>query len=284
MSEYTGKYFVLNGELMPTGLFDNSLVYEGESVYEVIRLHKGRPLFFSDHMERLKASLTLQGKRMPAGIDEIQKDVLSLARSEKRKEVNLKIVYNFSESETCLIYLIEPVYPTGEQFKNGVKGILFFAERKDPRSKVIDHRLRSEIYNRLVVNGAYEALLVTRSNHITEGSRSNIFFIKNDKLFTAPDDMVLGGITRKHIIEICLGTGIEIIFSAVDANAISDYECAFMTGTSPSVLPFYCIDNNYFKPSHKLITLLRNKYRERAEESIRKFNEQSTGSFSIFEQ
>jgi branched-chain amino acid aminotransferase len=284
MSECTGKNFVLNGELLPAGLFDNALVYEGESVYEVIRLHKGRPVFFNDHIERLKESLRLQGKRIHAGIDEIQKDLLSLTRSEKRKEINLKIVYNYSKSESCIIYLIESVYPTREQFRNGVKGILFFGERKDPRSKVIDHRLRSEIFNRLVVECAYEAILVSRTNCITEGSRSNIFFIKDEKLYTAPDEMVLGGITRKHLIDICRGIGIEVIFTSIDANSISDYECGFMTGTSPSVLPFNCIDNNYFKPDHKLVTLLRNIYWERVEESIRKFNEQSTGSFSIFEQ
>jgi branched-chain amino acid aminotransferase len=264
MSEYTGKYFVLNGELMPTGLFDNSLVYEGESVYEVMRLHNGRPLFYSDHIGRLKTSLRLQGKVIPEVYNEIQQDIITLSKSEKRKEINLKIVYNFSKSESRIVYYIEPVYPTRDQYKNGVKGILYFAERKDPGSKVIDHRLRSEIYNKLVLEGAYEAILVNRTNCITEGSRTNIFFIKNEKLYTAPDEMVLGGITRKHILEICREIDIEVIFGAVDANSVSDYESVFMTGTSPTVLPFYCIDNNYFNPDHKLITILRDKYWEKA--------------------
>ena len=35
MNECSGKKFILNGELQPSELFDNSLVYEGDSVYEV---------------------------------------------------------------------------------------------------------------------------------------------------------------------------------------------------------------------------------------------------------
>jgi branched-chain amino acid aminotransferase len=284
MSEWIGKNFVLNGDLQPTELFDKSLVYEGDSIYEVIRMWKGRPVFFSDHIERLKTSVKLQRKEMLAGINELRKDVLTLIRYEKRKEVNLKIVFNYSESDSRLVYLIEPVYPTGEQYKKGVKGILFFAERKDPEAKVIDHKLRSKIYNKLVHDGAYEAILVNKDNCITEGSRSNIFFIKNEKLFTAPDEKVLSGITRKHLIDICRENGIDITFTCINAESISDYDCVFMTGTSPLVLPFNNIDNSYFNPGHKMVTFLRNQYLMRAEESIRRFDEQSAGSFSIFEQ
>ena len=47
MNECFGKKFVLNGELHPADLFDNTFVYEGDSVYEVIRMVKGIPVFFS---------------------------------------------------------------------------------------------------------------------------------------------------------------------------------------------------------------------------------------------
>ncbi len=272
MIECIGRNYILNGELQPVELFDKSLVYGGDSVYEVIRMSKGRPVFFDDHIQRLMTSVKLQQKKMLEGIDELRRDVLALSRSEKRKEVNLKIVFNYSKSDNCLVYFIEPAYPTSEQYKKGVKAILFFAERKDPESKVIDHRLRSEIYNRLVLDAAYEAILVNKANCITEGSRSNIFFIKNEKLFTAPDEKVLSGITRKHVIDICRGNGIDVTYICVNADNISEYDSVFMTGTSPQVLPFYCIDNTYFKTGHKLVTFLRNLYLGRVEESLRMFN------------
>lgn len=271
MSECLSNSFILNGELQPGELFDNSLVYEGESVYEVIRMSKGKPFFFNDHIERLISSVRLQKKKMVAGIDELTRDVVALVKSEKRKDINLKIVFNYNKSDSYLIYFIEPVYPTAEQYRKGVRGSLFFAERKDPESKVINHRLRSEIYHKLILDGAYEALLVNKDNYITEGSRSNIFFIRDENLFTAPDEAVLNGITRKYILEICRENGINVKFTFIKAAKISEYESVFMTGTSPVVLPFNSIGKVNFRVDHPLLIQLRNMYLVRAEESIRQF-------------
>jgi branched-chain amino acid aminotransferase len=273
MSECFGKYFILNGELQPTGLFNNSMVYEGVSTYEVIRMVKGIPLFFSDHIERLTTSTRLQNKTMLADSETLRNDIITLARSEKKKEVNLKIVFNYNKSDNYLLYLIEPLYPTREQYIKGVKGALVFAERKSPESKVINHKLRSEIYHKLVLEGAYEALLVNKNNCITEGSRSNIFFIRDEALYTAPEEAVLSGITRKQILKICRENGIDVKFTCIKADRISDYSSVIMTGTSPVVLPFYSIDGTYFKVNHHLIAMLRNSYHAMAEESIRRFSE-----------
>lgn len=271
MSECFGNSFILNGELQPSELFDNHLVYEGDSVYEVLRMVKGQPLFFKDHFERLSVSAGIQKRRMLADIETLRNDIISLAKYEKKREVNIKIVFNYNKSENYLIYFIESVYPTPEQYKNGVKGCLFKAERKDPGSKVIDHKLRSEIYHKLLIDGAYEAILVNKTNCVTEGSRSNIFFIKDQSLFTAPDEAVLSGVTRKQVFKICRENGIDLKFACIKADSIEEYDSIIMTGTSPVVLPFYCIDNIYFNPYHPLIAILRNLYLEKAEESLINF-------------
>jgi branched-chain amino acid aminotransferase len=272
MNECFGKNFILNGELQPAEMFDNLTVYEGESIYEVIRIVKGNPVFFPDHMERLTTSLKLQHKESPVDIRSLKRSIISLSRSDKKKEVNLKIVFNYNNN-VCnfLVYFIEPIYPSEDQYKNGVKGVLYFAERKDPESKVINHRLRSSIYYKLIQEGGYEALLVNKHNLITEGSRSNIFFLKNDTLVTAPDNLVLNGITRKHIIEICRDNGIIVELACVNVNDISEYEAIFMTGTTPMVLPFYCINDKLFNVRLPMIAKLRNLYRSKADESIRLF-------------
>jgi len=272
MNECFGKKFILNGELQPDDQFDNTLVYEGDSVYEVIRMFRGNPLFFYDHMERLAISTRLQKKEMLADAETIKKAIISLTKSDRKKEVNLKIVFNYNkDSRNYLVYFIEPIYPTEEQYRRGVKGILFYAERKDPASKVINHKLRSSIYHKLILDGGYEALLVNEKGQITEGSRSNIFFLKGDKLVTAPDNMILNGITRKHILDICADQNISVKLACVRADNISDYDAVFMTGTSPIVLPFSYIDDKRFSVSLPLISKLRTLYIMRAEESIIRF-------------
>jgi branched-chain amino acid aminotransferase len=272
MNECYGKNYVLNGEVQPCEMFDNSLVYEGDSIYEVIRMMKGSPVFFNDHMERLSTSARLQKRKMLADFATLRKAVIILTRAEKKKESNIKIVFNYNNgASNWLVYFIEPIYPTREHYRKGVKGILYFAERKDPEAKVINHRLRSSVYHKLIHEGAYEALLVNEENQITEGSRTNIFFIKGETLYTAPDQVVLSGITRKHIIEICRENYIAIELTSVNADKIPEYDGVFMTGTSPMVLPFYCIDDVYFEVGHPIIERLRNIYVSKVEESIIQF-------------
>ena len=272
MNECYGNKFILNGNLQPVELFDKSLVYEGDSVYEVLRIIRGNPIFFNDHMERLATSVKLQKKKFLADVPTLRKDIISLARSDKKRETNLKIVFNYKNDETnYLVYFIESSYPSESQYKNGVKGILFFAERKDPESKVINHKLRSSIYHKLILESGYEAILVNENNLITEGSRSNIFFLKGEALTTAPDNVILNGITRKHILEICIENNIRVEFACVKADEIKEYDAVFITGTSPMVLPFCCIDNNFFNVNIPLIESLRKLYLEKAEASISMF-------------
>lgn len=272
MNECFGKRYILNGEFYLAKTFDKSLVYEGDSLYEVLRIIKGCPVFFDDHMDRLISSANLQRKKILADVSTLRKLIIDLLRMERKSDINIKIVFNYKNSETnYLIYCIESVYPTQIQYQKGVKGILYTAERKDPESKVINHRLRSLIYHQLIHKSAYEAILVNDDNLITEGSRSNIFFVKNDKLLTAPDNLILNGITRKYIIEICKEYNIEVAFECLKASEIDECEAVFMTGTSPMVLPFSSIDDISFNVKFPIIERLRQLYLLKAEESILRF-------------
>jgi branched-chain amino acid aminotransferase len=260
-----------NGDLQPTELFNNSMVYDGESVYEVIRLINGYPVFFLDHCERLDNSRKLQKRDLLADSNVLRSGIQKLVNSEKAKDINIKIVFNYYKSGNYLIYLIHSRYPTKKQYLNGVKGTFCEAERKDPEVKLISQRLRAEILDQLLMENAYEAVLVNKDGFITEGSRSNIFLIKDDIVYTAPDKSVLNGITRKHILEICREKGISVNYTLIPADHLSNYECVFMTGTSPGVLPFYCIDSKSFNPEHKIITELQKNYQKRVVKSIRQF-------------
>lgn len=272
MKEYCGNYYIRNGELKETDSFDNDLVYKGDSIYEVLKLTRGIPVFFNDHVKRLEASTSLRDYRMLAGYDELKSSIQKLTEAEKRKEINIKIIFNYRSGKSdYLIYYIESSYPTPEQYQKGVKTILHYAQRKDPNAKILDFRLRSSIHQELAEENAYEALLVNDDNLITEGSRSNIFFISNDTIYTAPDALVLKGITRKYVLQICSENGIHVNFECADADNLSDFDSAFITGTSPMVLPVYCINEKFFDVGNNLMTRLRSLYIKKVEDSLHSF-------------
>jgi branched-chain amino acid aminotransferase len=75
-----------------------------------------------------------------------------------------------------------------------------------------------------------------------------------------------------HIIDICREKGIKLEFDCVTAERLTGYDSAFMSGTSPVVLPFCRIGNVNFNVSHRYIKLLRDLYLEKAEESMRNYS------------
>ena len=95
--------------------------------------------------------------------------------------------------------------------ENGVKVIL----RKDIRWSRCDIKSVSLLANTLSFQEAHEKgmkeCIFVRDGIITEGSRSNIFFVTDGTLYTHPESgYILSGVTRKNIIRIAKESGIEV--------------------------------------------------------------------------
>jgi branched-chain amino acid aminotransferase len=270
--ECFGRYYFLDGNILPTDLEED--IPTGEvSFYEVIRTRKGIPLFFDDHMKRLKDGISTRYdlKDDISGI--ITEGLDALVRQETFTEINVKITVSFTGQEYSVnICYIPSFYPDDETVRNGVNLIFYRAERFEPGVKMLNNRLRLSVNEALLKKKAYEALLVNQEGFITEGSRSNVFFV-NAKgiLHTAPDRMVLSGITRKYIIDICRREGYEIVFEAARAGELQEFQSAFITGTSPMVLPVKSIENHLFRTDNDILKRLGLLYRRLADGSVIKY-------------
>ncbi len=254
MRECFSKVFIENGNIKDRSEFDLGKVFEDEVIYEVIRIRKGIPIFLSDHYERLGNSTSYSGYTLLLTSDQLREQVLKLIELSGIMEGNIKVSLKYSPSYTgYLIYYIDAQYPDADMYEKGVRGILYYAERRNPVAKVFNHKLRSSIYSELIQANAYEALLVNRAACITEGSRSNIFFIKKDIIITAPDDCVLGGITRKKILKICMDKDFTVELRCLNVGELEGVDSVFMSGTSPNVLPFREIDRYGFSVENEIL-------------------------------
>ncbi|MGL5151832.1 MAG: aminotransferase class IV, partial [Clostridium sp.] len=113
----------------------------------------------------------------------------------------------------------------------------YFGERNNPNEKIVNNSFRNKVNEEIKNNNAYEAILVDRNEYITEGSRSNIFFIKGNNLITSPIENVLPGVTRKNIMEVAKSNNIEIIEEKIKYRDLKDIDALFISGTSPKILP-----------------------------------------------
>lgn len=92
-------------------------------------------------------------------------------------------------------------------------------------------------------SGMKECIFV-RDGIITEGSRSNVFFISKRILYTHPEsNFILSGVTRKNIIRIAKESGIEVREEALREKDLGMIQEAFICNTSAEVTPVTFFDS-----------------------------------------
>ena len=228
--------------------------------YEVIRVTKGKPLFFDLHITRLQQSLTLSN--YPNVDDEkLRTSIKKLLKANYVNEKNLKVVIFFKDQiPEIFAFFIESHYPPEQAYNNGVKVKLLTVERERPNVKLDNPTLRKTADNIIRESEVHETLLVNEKGYITEGSRSNFFAIIDNKIVTPPGGEVLEGITRKMIISLAKSNKFPIEERPIHTSEISLMNGAFITGTSPKVLPIAQIENHTFHPIPSMIKQLLTLY------------------------
>ncbi len=239
------KYYMYNGELVPTSDAKGFMEATSPLIYEVIRLIDSVPIFLEGHIKRMRKSAELIDKTIKKSDEEITEEIHKLIDANKEYNMNIKLLCTNVDSpeQTFMVYYIKSSYPEKEVYEKGIHTILFHSERENPNAKIVNAGLRQRINDEIKEQNAYEALLVNRNGYITEGSRSNMFFVKDDKVFTAPAGDVLLGITRNEIMNVCNEQNIEVIEKEVHKDTLRDLDGAFMTGTSVNALPIATIDD-----------------------------------------
>ena len=252
-----GTYFFNNQNLNKVSNFGESLLTEGTSVYEVIRLIEGVPIFFSEHIARLQNSENIVQFPFTLNEQQVSKQLNCLLEKNEIANGNIKLqLLNDGTSIRQLIYFIPANYPCKEQYELGVRCTLLHAERKQPNAKIQNVALRSVTDSILQSTGAYETILVSENKTITEGSRSNVFLVKGNTLYTPKADKVLVGITRTKVLETAQTQGFTVVSTDVYVADLSAYDAVFITGTSPNILPVNQIDSTTYNPNNALIRQL----------------------------
>jgi branched-chain amino acid aminotransferase len=250
------RYFIFNGELKPNSEFRASENAGG--IYEVLRVESGVSLFTEDHLERFYNSAALAGKAIRFGQSEITLFISELIRENQVLTGNILL----SCKENLKAFFIPHKYPDSKWYETGVPCGILKAERENPNAKVFQTPVRQQADEMMEKEGLYEVLLVDHFNRVTEGSRSNVFFVKNDSLITPPGNEVLLGITRQKTILLAKEAGIPLFEKDVLLEDLPRFQAAFITGTSPKILPVSQIGEGKFDPQNYLVQQLRKKYDE----------------------
>ncbi len=260
-------YVHLNGRLLLASkarisALDRGLLY-GDGLFETVRTYRGVPFALAEHAARLNNSSHLLGIVLPR-IDWRSRIDALLAKNEQSKDdcrVRITITRGVgqpgllppTESVPTVMLTSEPVGSHIRRYQqNGVKAILlpfgregFLAEHKtlDYLPGVLGRTLAAR-------HQAYEALYVTGTGRVTEGTTSNLFVVRNGRLVTPPIRGILPGVTRAHVIELAEAAGIPVAHQTLTLRSLASIEEAFLTSSTAEVLPLVGIDDQAVGGGH----------------------------------
>lgn len=268
------SYYISDNKIINSCDFNYDKLNNGYVIYEVIRIIDGTPIFFEEHLVRFLTSIKNSHLEYNINKHIIADQIFNLIETNRVSNGNIRFQITIDELNkvTFHAWIAPSNYPRKELYESGISLSTFNLERNNPNIKSYRPQIKKQITDIIIEKDVYEVLLVNSSNNITEGSKSNIFFIKDQCVFTPKTKNVLPGITRQKIAQIAIDN--NICYKEVDINSssITDFEAAFISGTSPKVLPISRIDNTTYNTDNLIVNKLLSYYNFVISEYISSFS------------
>ena len=97
--ECSNHYFIHNFKIKPASEFDESLINLGTSVYEIIRIEQGVPLFLEDHLSRLYDSSEIAHLGIHESYCDFETLIEELIKKNKSDRGKIKLVIRFDKDD-----------------------------------------------------------------------------------------------------------------------------------------------------------------------------------------
>lgn len=115
-----------------------------------------------------------------------------------------------------------------------------------PRAKINGSYVNTALAKaNALLDGYDDAIYLTESGNVAEGSAMNLFIVRKGKLITPRiSDNILEGITRNFINQLALDElGLEVEARAIDRSELYIADEAFFCGTGAQIVPIGSIDH-----------------------------------------
>ncbi len=251
----------VNGRYLPQSAAQVHIEDRGhqfaDGVYEVVCIWNGLPIDYAPHLARLNRSLSELQLRTPAtngALTVIVKEVV------RRNHVVNGIVYiqinrgvaprahpfpGASVKPSLIVTAKHGAGPPESVAQRGV-AIVTAPDLRWQRCDIKSVGLLPNVMARqkAAEAKAFEALLVTPDNIVTEASASNAWIVTGDKtIVTHPTTpAILGGVTRATLLRIVREAGYAVAERPFTLDEARNAKEVFLTGTTTFVMPVVRID------------------------------------------
>lgn len=226
----------------------------GLGVFETVLVFKGQPVFLKEHLKRLQdGMLFLEIKK---NIEESEILFYLAQQSYERKNV-LKIIV----TDQNTLFEFKDYHYQKEDYLKGFQIAKSTVLRNETSpftyyktlnygDNILEKRLGKK-------NHIDEPYFLNTVGNITEGATSNIFFIKNNQIYTPPKSAgILPGIVREWMLK-----EYSIVEKNISTREISEFDEIFLTNSLLGIMPVRSIDGIEL-PSMNFSRKLHQKYEE----------------------
>ncbi len=248
-----------NGSLVPCSearisVSDHGFLY-GYGLFETMRAYNGTIFLLEKHLDRLKKSAESIRIKL-SGVDLAQacRDTLK-ANGLQSARIRLTVTngdsdafpWQEADNRPTVVVTAREYQPFSQQvydrgFKAGVSS--FKRARCSSLSGIKSTNYLISVLARKEAarKGLDEAILLNEDGYITEGSTSNIFFIKSSALVTpALESGILPGITRALVIDIADTLGISVTEDNIALADLPQFQEAFLTASTMEIMPLISV-------------------------------------------
>jgi len=247
----------LNGDFISKSeaqisIMDRGFLF-GDGVYELIPVYNKKPFLLDKHLKRLKDSLTLIGMDEIKEIDKSIKTLINKCSHSnffiylhitRGSQAQRNHIYPSNITPTVLIMCEDYPCFSEEKIKQG------FTESLQDDFRWMKSNIKSIsllgnvlLKNYASQNGFYETLLI-RNNKLTEGSASNVFMVKDGKVYTPKlGSELLPGVTRDLLIMLMKENNLDIIESDISQTNLVESDEIWCSSSTNAVVPIIKVDD-----------------------------------------
>ncbi|CAH2213696.1 aminotransferase class IV [Tepidibacter aestuarii] len=240
--------------------FDSELTKFGIGIFETMKIINGKVIFLDEHLNRMYTSIEKLNLNRPIEKNELKEKISCFAENVAYKALRVSVY-----DEGYNIQLRDINY-TNNDYKDGFK--LNISPIKRGKSILYNHKTTNYFENmyskRYALSKNFnEALIVSLNDKVLEGSMTNIFFIKENKVYTPSiEKSLLPGIIRAKVIYICKKMNIELIERVIELDEIKDFEFCFITNSLIDLMKVITINDVNYKEENNIFRKINCKLKE----------------------
>jgi 4-amino-4-deoxychorismate lyase len=252
--------------------FDHGFMY-GIGLFETFRTYEGHPFLLDDHLQRLNDSLQEVNIKLQLNRAEIVEIIHQLLEANKLKDAyvrlnvsagigDLGLQTNEYEEPTIIVYMKPvPHFASNEKL---CKILNIRRNSPEGEKRLKSHHYLNNIFGKREIgnNPNIEGIFLTEAGFVAEGIVSNIFWVKNDIVYTPSIDTgILNGITRQFVLTLLSSLGIEYEEGLYKFNELEQAEEIFLTNSIQEIVPVRQINDLIYPGIEGPLTkLLKRQY------------------------